>query len=199
EVHPLRSDGAQRRGRVEVSADPASRVVEPQEVRVQTGGVRVHLDDHVAVVGGHEVAPRLGHGEQRSTRATALLVCETGRTMHEILLDLPGLAIAIIIALGAASQWVAWRLRVPAILPLLATGFLVGPALGWLKPSELFPDPLLFPVISLAVGLILFEGGLTLRFAQLGEMRRTVFNLVTIGALVTWLGGAAAAYLVRGL
>lgn len=119
--------------------------------------------------------------------------------MHEILLDLPGLAIAIIIALGAASQWVAWRLRVPAILPLLATGFLVGPALGWLKPSELFPDPLLFPVISLAVGLILFEGGLTLRFAQLGEMRRTVFNLVTIGALVTWLGGAAAAYLVRGL
>lgn len=119
--------------------------------------------------------------------------------MHELLLARPGLAIAAIIALGAASQWVAWRLRVPAILPLLATGFLVGPAFGWLRPSELFPESLFFPVVSLAVGLILFEGGLTLRFSQLGEIRRIVFSLVTVGALVTWLGGAAAAFFVRGL
>src|SRR5690606_39045559 len=90
-------------------------------------------------------------------------------------------------------------MRVPAILPLLATGFLVGPLLDWLRPDQLVPANLLFPLISLAVGLILFEGGLTLRFAELRDTRQVVINLVTWGALITWLCGAAAAYFVVGL
>ena len=67
---------------------------------------------------------------------------------------------AILIALSAlglaalASQWLAWRLRLPAILFLLLTGILVGPILGWLDPSRLFGD-LLFPLVSLSVALIL--------------------------------------------
>ena len=119
--------------------------------------------------------------------------------MRELLIDHPGLAIAAIIALGVGAQWVAWRVRVPAILPLLAVGFLVGPLLGWLKPTEVFPVDLFYPLVSMAVGLILFEGGLTLRFAELRNTRRVVINLVTWGALVTWLCGAAAAYFVAGL
>lgn len=119
--------------------------------------------------------------------------------MHALLVARADLAIAAIIALGVGAQWLAWRARVPAILPLLAIGFLVGPLLGWLRPSEVFPAPLFFPLVSMAVGLILFEGGLTLRFAELRETRRVVINLVTWGALVTWLCGAAAAYFVAGL
>lgn len=119
--------------------------------------------------------------------------------MRELLLSSPGLAIAFIIALGVAAQWVAWRMRVPAILPLLATGFLVGPLLGWLRPDELVPPNLLFPLVSLAVGLILFEGGLTLRFSELRDTRQVVINLVTWGALITWLCAAAAAYFIIGL
>lgn len=119
--------------------------------------------------------------------------------MRELLLDSPGLAFAAIIALGVAAQWVAWRMRVPAILPLLATGFLVGPLLGWVPPAELVPANLFFPLVSLAVGLILFEGGLTLRFSELRETRQVVINLVTWGALITWLCGAAAAYFIAGL
>jgi len=113
--------------------------------------------------------------------------------------DHPALAIAAIIGLGVGAQWLAWRVRVPAILPLLAVGFLVGPLMGWLKPTEVVPPGLFFPLVSMAVGLILFEGGLTLRFAEIRETRRVVINLVTWGALVTWLAGAAAAYYVVGL
>jgi len=117
----------------------------------------------------------------------------------ELLASHPGLAVAAIIALGVAAQWLAWRWRVPAILPLLAAGFLVGPVLGVLRPSELFPAEIFFPLVSLAVGLILFEDGLTLRFAEIRETRRVVLNLVTWGGLVTWLGAAVAAHLVAGV
>lgn len=119
--------------------------------------------------------------------------------MTELLASHPGLAVAAIIALGVAAQWLAWRWRVPAILPLLAAGFLVGPVLGVLRPPELFPADIFFPLVSLAVGLILFEGGLTLRFAEIRETRRVVLNLVTWGGLVTWLGAAVAAHLVAGV
>lgn len=114
-------------------------------------------------------------------------------------MDNPGLAIAIIIALGAAAQWLAWRINLPAILPLLIIGFLLGPVLGIMDPSSLFGDHVLHPAVSLAVGLILFEGGLTLRWKELREIGTTVWRLVTVGGLVTWLLIALAAWLLLGL
>ena len=119
--------------------------------------------------------------------------------MSELLAAHPALAIAAVIALGGGAQWLAWRLHLPAILPLLTIGFVVGPVLGWLRPSEVFGDALLYPGVSLAVGLVLFEGGLTLRLSELHETRRVIFYLVTVGALVTWLGSAATAYWLGAL
>ena len=109
------------------------------------------------------------------------------------------LTIAVVIALGAAAQWVAWRAKLPAILPLLTIGFLVGPVLGWIRPDVMVPSGLLYPAISLAVGLILFEGGLTLRIPDIKEIRTVVMRLVTVGALVTWMGGTLTAYLLTDL
>ena len=111
----------------------------------------------------------------------------------------PGLTIAGVIALGAAAQWMAWRVRLPAILPLLIIGFLVGPVLNLVNPSELIGNDLLFPAVSLAVGLILFEGGLTLRFPEVANTRKVVWRLISIGSLITWLGCAAAGYFLAGL
>ncbi len=119
--------------------------------------------------------------------------------MNGFLSDHPALAIGVIIALGASAQWLAWKMRLPAILPLLTIGFLAGPVLGWLRPLQVFGADLLYPAVSMAVGLVLFEGGLTLRFADLQETRRVVINLVTIGALVTWLGASAAAFWIADL
>ncbi len=111
----------------------------------------------------------------------------------------PGLAIAVILALGAAAQWLAWRINLPAILPLLITGFLLGPVLGLVNPLELVGQDLLFPAISLAVSLILFEGGLTLRLSELREVGMAVRRLVSIGALISWLLIAVAGYFIIGL
>ncbi|MEM7365036.1 MAG: sodium:proton antiporter [Pseudomonadota bacterium] len=98
--------------------------------------------------------------------------------------------------LALIAQTVAWWLRLPAILFLLLSGIVVGPVLGLLDPDALFGD-LLFPIVSLAVAVILFEGALTLRFSELSEVGSTVTNLVTIGALVTWgVTSVAAHYLI---
>lgn len=110
----------------------------------------------------------------------------------------PTLALAIIIVLGTTAQWLAWRLRVPSILLLLAAGFLAGPGTGWINPDELFGE-LLLPLVSLSVALILFEGGLSLKFRELRGVGAVVRNLVTVGAVVTWVIGAAAARWIVGL
>lgn len=117
----------------------------------------------------------------------------------QLLATNPALSIALILALGAAAQWLAWRMRLPAILPLLVTGFVVGPVLGLLDPEALLGEQLLHPTVSLAVGLILFEGGLTLRIPELREVRGVVVRLVTVGAAITWVLGALAAHWIVGL
>ncbi len=105
--------------------------------------------------------------------------------------------LAGIALLAALAQWLAWRVRLPAILFLLLLGILVGPVLGVLDPDQLFGD-LLFPVISLAVAAILFEGSLTLKFSELKDIGSTVRNLVTVGALVTWMLTSVLAFYLVG-
>jgi len=108
------------------------------------------------------------------------------------------LSLVSIIVLGIAAQWVAWRLRLPSILMLLLVGLIVGPLTGLLKPDDMFGE-LLFPGVSVAVAVILFEGGLALKFAELsGRTGHAIRNLVSIGALVTWVLSAAAAYYILG-
>lgn len=94
------------------------------------------------------------------------------------------LALAAILALGAACQWIAWRLKLPAILFLLAAGLLVGPALGWLRPDALLGN-LLFPFISAAVAVILFEGSITLRLADIKGLGAVIRNCISLGVAVT--------------
>ncbi|WP_309387094.1 cation:proton antiporter [Cerasicoccus frondis] len=92
---------------------------------------------------------------------------------------------AWIIALGAIAQWLGWRLKIPAILLLLGTGFIVGPVTGLLNPDDVLGD-LLFPIVSAAVAIILFEGGLTLKFSDLREAGVTIVRLVSLGVVMTW-------------
>jgi NhaP-type Na+/H+ or K+/H+ antiporter len=105
----------------------------------------------------------------------------------------PMAMLASVLALGGAAQWLAWLLRVPSILILLTVGFLAGPVFGIVQPDQLFGD-LLLPFVSVAVALILFEGGLTLNARELGGARGVVFMLVTVGAIVTGALATTAAY-----
>ncbi|MBD3815931.1 MAG: cation:proton antiporter, partial [Halothiobacillus sp.] len=103
-----------------------------------------------------------------------------------------------IIVTGIGAQWLAWRLKVPAILFLLGIGLLLGPLTGLLDPNALLGD-LLFPFVSLAVAVILFEGALTLQFKELKGVGSAVWLLVTLGAFVTWVIASYAAYFFVGL
>lgn len=100
---------------------------------------------------------------------------------------------ALILGLAVGSQALAAKFNLPSIVVLLIGGLLAGPALGLLDPDELFGDRLM-PMVSLAVGIILFEGGLLLDFRDMtGHTKPVVRRLLSIGvALSTALGAAAA-------
>ena len=105
--------------------------------------------------------------------------------------------IAAVIVLGIAAQWLSWRLKLPSILALLVIGIVAGPVTDLLRPDEMFGD-ILFPMVSLGVALVLFEGGLTLRFSDLRGHGAAVSNLVSWGALLNWVLIAAGSWLVVG-
>jgi NhaP-type Na+/H+ or K+/H+ antiporter len=109
------------------------------------------------------------------------------------MLELSTITLAAIGVISLVCQWVAWRLRQPAILFLLVAGILVGPISGVLNPDSLLGD-MLFPIVSLAVAVILFEGSLTLKFSEIRGHGKMVTNLILYGTLVTCLVGTVAAY-----
>ncbi len=116
------------------------------------------------------------------------------RTLTETLL----LAAGAVFVLGVGAQWLAWRFRLPSILLLLAFGFLAGPVTGMLDPDLLQGDGL-FAFVSLAVGIILFEGGLTLRLRELEGVGNVVRNLITIGVAITGVLTGLTAYALLGV
>ena len=113
-------------------------------------------------------------------------------------------SVALIGVLGLGAQWLAWRLQAPAIVLMAVAGLLVGPV--WavvfgnplLDPKHEFGD-LLSPIISLSVAVILFEGGLVLKWSDLREAGPVVSRLVFFGAPLAWFLGALACHFVGGL
>src|ERR1700749_5000301 len=109
------------------------------------------------------------------------------------------IGLSAIIVLGVVAQWIAWRLKGPAILLLLAFGLIAGPIAQLITHGQKFIDPdlifgeLIYPVVSLCVSVVLFEGSLTLNLSELRHVGRPVINLVTIGVLITWAVSAIAA------
>ena len=108
------------------------------------------------------------------------------------------LVIALIGALGIGAQWIAWRTGWPAIALMLAAGVIAGPVTGLIDPEHIF-GTLLEPMVSIAVALILFEGGLSLNFRELRRTDGAVTRLVVLGVPIGWILGAIACYYVAGL
>jgi len=119
------------------------------------------------------------------------------------------LELAGIIILGIIAQWFAWRLKLPAILPLILIGLFVGPistlvstdGSKWIEPiwngtKGLFPGEGLFYFVSLAISIILFEGGLTLKRAEIKNVGPVITKLITLGSVITFFGAGLAAHYV---
>ena len=117
------------------------------------------------------------------------------------------LELAGIIILGILAQWVAWKFKIPAILPLILIGLLVGPIAAeflsedgtkWIEPiwngtKGLFPGDSLYYFVSLAISIILFEGGLTLKRAEIKNVGPVITKLITVGSAITFFGAGIVA------
>lgn len=103
--------------------------------------------------------------------------------MDEETLTLTGLTLIAVLGIGA--QWLSWRVKLPSILFLLFIGFVAG-ATNILDIDALFGD-LLFPMVSMSVGLILFEGGLSLRLNELRSIGKVLLSIIVAGSAVAWL------------
>ena len=106
--------------------------------------------------------------------------------------------IVTLVALGAGSQWLAWRLRVPSILVLLTVGFIAGPVTGLFEPDEVL-GALTFPFVSLAAAVVLFEGGLTASWDEIRGVAKPVRRLILVGIPITWAVLAFAGNRLLGL
>lgn len=142
------------------------------------------------------------------------------------------LELAGIIILGILAQWVAWKLKIPAILPLILIGLLVGPVAAefisedgikwiepiWIEPKlndfgkpvldsfgvpipgrGLFPGDSLYYFVSLAISIILFEGGLTLKRSEIKNVGPVITKLITLGSAVTFFGASIVAHFTFNL
>jgi len=103
------------------------------------------------------------------------------------------LLMVITIIAGISAQVIAEFLKVPSIVFLLLFGILLGPdGLGVLHPNLLGTG--LEVMVALSVAVILFEGGLNLELRELGRVSGSLRNLVTLGTLITLIGGGMAAH-----
>ena len=123
------------------------------------------------------------------------------------------LELAGIVILGILAQWFAWKFKIPAILPLILIGLLVGPIAAefftedgtkWIEPiwngkKGLFPGDGLYYFVSLAISIILFEGGLTLKRDEIKNVGPAITKLITIGSAVTFFGAGILAHVVFNL
>lgn len=123
------------------------------------------------------------------------------------------LELAGIIILGILAQWVAWRFKIPAILPLIIIGLLVGPiaSLYTIDGAKIIEpifngDHGLFPTydhisyfVSLAISIILFEGGLTLKRDEILNTGPVIGKLISVAVIITFIGGGIAAHYIFGL
>ena len=108
------------------------------------------------------------------------------------------LAVTLIGVLGIGAQWLGWRFNLPAIVLMSIAGLLVGPVFGLLRPEETFGD-FYQPIIAIAVAVILFEGGLQLKFDEIRGLGRGVRQLVFPGVPIAWALGSLAAHYVGEL
>ena len=123
------------------------------------------------------------------------------------------LELAGIIILGILAQWVAWKFKIPAILPLILIGLLVGPIAAeflsedgtkWIEPiwngeKGLFPGDSLYYFVSLAISIILFEGGLTLKRSEIKNVGPVITKLITLGSAITFFGAGIVAHFIFNL
>lgn len=92
--------------------------------------------------------------------------------------------LALVLGVAILCQLLAYRMRIPSILLLLVAGFGLG---QWVAPESVLGRDLLFAGVNICVGIILFEGSLSLRFRELRGLSTAVIRLCTLTVLIAWV------------
>ncbi|WP_018922782.1 cation:proton antiporter [Salsuginibacillus kocurii] len=113
-------------------------------------------------------------------------------------MELTLFAIGVILIVGMLSQWFSWRFSLPAIFIMTITGVALGPGAGVIVPEDVF-GPVMKPLISMAVAIILFEGSLNLDRKEIFDFKRPVNRMILIVPLLSWIFTALATHYILGL
>ena len=109
----------------------------------------------------------------------------------------PALTLALAMCFGILVQVISRHIKMPGIVLLLGAGILLGPdLLGWINPASL--GKAMHMIVGFAVAVILFEGGMNLRLNHIKREQQVIRQLITVGALVTAIGGAISSKLIIG-
>ena len=105
--------------------------------------------------------------------------------------------VALILVSGIGVQLLARRVKIPSVVFYLALGLLLGPEALGLVTIDTFGAGL-ETVVGLSVAIIVFDGAFALQFDRIREASTASLRLVTVGALVTFLGTAGAVRVLEG-
>ena len=102
--------------------------------------------------------------------------------------------IGILVAIGFLADYLFRKISFPDILILLALGYLIGPVFGVIDPVQIAPASQI--IASLALVVILFNGGLDLKFSWVLSSAPRALILVILGIVASTAG---VAFLVHHL
>ncbi|MEF8779571.1 MAG: cation:proton antiporter [Haloferacaceae archaeon] len=104
---------------------------------------------------------------------------------------------ALVLTLGVTGQVLSEKLQIPSVLFHIISGVLIGPQGLGLVTQETFGDGL-FVIVGVGVAVIVFEGAFELRRERLQQAPKAITAMVSIGALIMFLGTAAVVHYVIG-
>ena len=105
----------------------------------------------------------------------------------------PEAYLALVLVVSVAAQWLAWQVKLPSILLLLLIGFGLG---RLVDPEQVLGRDVLFGGVTIAVGIILFEGSMSLRLTHVRDLGRPVIRLCTVTVGVAWVLITLCAWLI---
>ncbi|MCX2819635.1 cation:proton antiporter [Haladaptatus sp. F3-133] len=106
--------------------------------------------------------------------------------------------VALIVVLGVTAQVLADRFRVPSVLFLILAGVAVGPKGLSIVTLDVFGSQL-STVVGISVAIIVFEGAFHLKVDKVREAPSAAFRLVTVGALLAFVGTTVAVHYLLGV
>jgi cell volume regulation protein A len=104
--------------------------------------------------------------------------------------------VGILLIIGFLADYLFRKTSFPDILILIALGYLIGPIFHIVNPSEIAPASQV--IASLALVVILFNGGLDLEFAKVISCAPRALLLVLVGIVLSMASTAAFAYYLMG-